>query len=325
MKKTIALMAAAVVMMILSLPGFTFASEKITLKFHLEDPPSTTYYLGLMKFKEEVEQKTNGDIIVEVYASGQLGSVKDALEGLQYGTIQCSAAATPAMATFVPEYDCLDFPFLFNDSARAHAVLDGEVGQWLSGLMLERTGIRVMGYMDTGFRNLYARKPIASLADFKGLKVRTMPSDIHMATFSALGAIPTPMDGREVFTALQQGTIDAAENAYSYIVAQKMNEAAGYVIASGHFFGNVAILISEKTYQSLTAEQRTIIDTAAVNCVAYQREAMEAANNKDKETLASLGMKVIEIDRAELRAAVQSVYDKYKGKVDPEIFAKITE
>lgn len=295
----------------------------ITLKFACDDTSTSSYYLAMLEFEKEVEEKSGGTIQVVCYGDAQLGSATETIEGMQMGTIECAFAATAALAPFVEEFAYVDAPFIFRDADHAHAVVDGEIGQWIGDLCVERQGIRLMGWYDTAFRNIYTTKEIRSVEDLKGLKIRTMQSDLHLQTFEALGCLPVAMSSSEVYTALSQHTIDAAENNYSYVLNQSLYEVIDYIINTEHFFGFCPIMISEQVYQSLTPEQQEIIMTAAANSVDYQRELCATQNEEAYAKLQEQGVEFIDLDRDALRAAVQSVYDNNQDLLKPEIIEKI--
>ncbi|MGI6031757.1 MAG: TRAP transporter substrate-binding protein [Eubacteriales bacterium] len=304
--------------------GSASTGAEMNLKFAYDDTTTASYYKGLQAFEQEVEEKTGGQIGVEIFADRQLGNAVDTIEGLKMGTIECTFASTAALSGFVPEFGVVDAPFIFRDAEHADAVVDGEIGQWLNQLTLEQQGIRILGYMDTGFRNIYSTKAVNGLSDMNGLKIRTMESEIHVATFEALGCIPSPMPSSEVYTGLSQGTIDAAENCYSYVVNQKLNEVVDYVIDTGHFYGFCPIMIAESVFQKMSEEQQQIILDAGTNCVAYQREiAAEDNDNARVKLQEELGVEVIEVDREELKEACQSVYEQFADVLDPEVIEKI--
>ena len=299
------------------------SGDVVTLKFACDDTTTSSYYLGIVEFEKEVEEKSGGSIQVDVYGDAALGNATDTIEGMQLGTIECVFASTAAVSQFVPECYYVDAPFIFRDADHAHAVVDGEIGKIVDDSALNNQGIRVLGWMDTGFRNIYSSKPIRSIDELKGLKIRTMQSDLHTATFEALGCLPTPMSSSEVYSGLSQGTIDAAENAYSYVLNQSLYEVAPYIINTGHFYAFCLIMMSEKVFQSLTPEQQEIVLTAADNCVAYQRELIAKQNSDAVAALEEKGVEFIDIDRDALREMCQSVYEKYADKLTPEIMEMI--
>ncbi|MDD3347167.1 TRAP transporter substrate-binding protein [Oscillibacter sp.] len=301
------------------------SGKQIVLKFACDDTTTSSYYIALEEFKKEVEEKSNGSIAVELYGDAALGNATDTIEGMQLGTIECVFASTAAVSAFVPEFYYVDAPFIFRDADHAHAVVDGEVGNTIAEACLNQQGIRILGWYDTGFRNIYTTKAIRSISDLKGLKIRTMQSDLHTATFEALGCLPTPMSSSEVYTSLSQGTIDAAENCYSYVVNQSMYEVCPYIINTGHFFGFCVIMISDSVYQAMTPEQQEIVTAAATNSVTFQRDLMEQQNTDAVSTLKDKGIEFIDLNRDELKEAVQSVYSSYSDKLDPAVMKTIED
>lgn len=302
----------------------TATGDTITLKFACDDTTSSAYYLALVEFEKEVEEKSGGSIQVDLYGDAQLGNATETIEGMQMGTIECAFTSTAALSAFVKEFGYVDAPFIFRDADHARAVVDGEIGQWIGDLCVQQQGIRVLGWYDTAFRNIYSTKPIRTLEDFKGLKIRTMQSDLHLQTFEALGCLPVSMSSSEVYTALSQGTIDAAENNIAYVKNQSMYDVIDYVILTGHFYAFCTISISEKVYQSMTPEQQEIVTTAAANSVAFERNLMDEQNEEARAFLEEQGVEFIDMDRAVLRDACQSVYDKNTNILDPAVIEKIT-
>lgn len=177
--------------------------------------------------------------------------------------------------------------------------------------------------MDTAFRNIYSSKAVRTVDDLKGLKIRTMQSDLHTATFEALGCLPTPMSSSEVYSSLSSGVIDAAENCYSYVLNQSMYEVAPYIINTEHFYGFCVIMMAEKIFQSLTAEQQQIILDASANCISFQRDLVAQQNSDAVDALKEKGVEFIDLDKAELQAKVEPVYEKYADKLPADIMEKI--
>lgn len=299
------------------------AAPAVTLKFACDDTTTSSYYLALEEFEKEVEEKSGGTIAVDLYGDAALGSATDTIEGMNLGTIECVFASTAAISAFVPEFYYVDAPFIFRNAEHAHAVVDGEVGEIIAQASMDGQGIRILGWYDTGFRNIYSTKAVRSIDELKGLKIRTMESDLHTATFESLGCMPTPMSSSEVYTSLSQGTIDAAENCYSYVVNQSMYEVCPYIINTGHFYGFCVIMIAEKVFQSLTPEQQEIVTTAAANSVTYQRDLIDQQNTEAADFLAEKGIEFIDLDRDALKETAQSVYTNYADRLDSEIMEKI--
>lgn len=260
-------------------PETEASGDTVTLKFACDDTQSSSYYIALEQFEKEVEEKTNGAVQVELYGDAQLGNATDTIEGVQLGTIECAFASTAAVSQFVPEFYYVDAPFIFRDADHAHAVVDGEVGQIIGDASIEKQGIRVLGWMDTAFRNIYS--------------------------------------------SLSSGVIDAAENCYSYVLNQSMYEVAPYIINTEHFYGFCVIMMAEKIFQSLTAEQQQIILDASANCISFQRDLIAQQNSDAVDALKEKGVEFIDLDKAELQAKVEPVYEKYSDKLPADIMEKI--
>lgn len=299
-------------------------AAEYNIRFGHDDSDTSTYHYGLVKFKELVEERSGGRVSVEVFPSGQLGSSRDMIEGLQMGTLECAFAVTAVMTNFMPEYNILDAPFIFRDYQHAYAVVDGEIGQELDALWLKKQNCRIMGYMDVGFRHIYSSKPVRGINDIKGLKIRTMQSKLNMAVFNKLGGIATPMAGNEVFTALQQKTIDAAENAVQYVYHQKLYEVTPYITYTGHFYNFCAIMIAENYYQSLPKDIQDIIMSSAKDCVEFQRQLSRDFNEEATIKLKGLGVEFIDsIKREDLVEAVSSIYTEFANVLPPATVERI--
>ena len=283
-------------------------------------------YLGLLKFKEIVEEKTNGQIIVETYHSGQLGDDRTMTEALQLGTQEVVIPSTAPLANFVPEFSVFDFPFLFPNEQVADKVLDGEVGQKFLDKLSDQNLVG-LSYWENGFRQVSNSKtPIASAADFKGLKLRTMENDLHLEAFRALGANPTPMAFTELFTAMQQGTVDGQENPFATIYLSKFYEVQDYVSNTNHIYSPFVFLMSKTFYDGLTEEQQKIVKDASVEAGLYERQLNREANAKYIEDLQAEGVTYTEISPeayAEMKELVQPVIDKYADKIGKDIVQEV--
>lgn len=283
-------------------------------------------YLGLVKFKEIVEEKTEGQIIVETYHSGQLGDDRTMTEALQLGSQEVTIPSTAPLANFVPEFSVFDFPFLFPSEEVADKVLDGEVGQKFLA-MLDSQNLVGLTYWENGFRQVSnSKQAIASAADFKGLKLRTMENDLHLEAFRALGANPTPMAFTELFTALQQGTVDGQENPFATIYLSKFSEVQKHVSNTNHIYSPFVFLMSKEFYDGLTEEQQVIVKEAAVEAGLYERKLNREANVKYLTDLQAEGVTYTEIQPeqyAEMKELVQPTIDKYAEKIGKDIVDEV--
>lgn len=285
-------------------------------------------YKGLLKFKEIVEEKTNGSIVVETYPSAQLGDDRTTAEGIQLGTLEVTIPSTAPMVNFVPEMAVFDIPFLFPDEKTADAVLDGPVGQKLME-KFESQQMVALAYWENGFRNLTNSKhEVKSMADFKGLKIRTMENEFHIEAFKRLGANPTPMAMGEVFTALQQGTVDGQENPFPTIYLEGFYEVQDYVTDTKHIYSPFIFLMGKKFYDGLTEEEQTIVKEAAIEAGKYEREMIREENENSLKGLKEKGMTYTELTpeaREEMKKAVQPVVDKISDKVGKELVDEIRQ
>ncbi|SFR06375.1 TRAP transporter substrate-binding protein [Desulfoscipio geothermicus] len=299
------------------------AEGKIILKAGHAVAESHPYHLGLEKFKQIVEEKTGGQVQIDIYANGTIGSERDMIEGLQLGTIDLVLTSTGPVINFVPEMGVVDLPFLFSSREHAYQVLDGEIGQDL----LEQFGdIGIVGlaFWENGFRNLTnSERPINSVEDIQGLKIRTMENEVHQAAFKELGADPTPMAWGEVYTALQQKTIDGQENPIPIIYNMKIYEVQKYLALTGHFYSPALLLIGQKSLDKLSPEQQNIIKKAAVEAATYEREQIKVQEDEQLAKLEEKGMVITRPDKNALREATMAVYEKYEGRFGKDTIQKI--
>jgi len=285
-------------------------------------------YKGLLKFKEIVEEKTDGQIIIETYHSGQLGDDRTMTEALQLGSQEVTIPSTAPLANFVPEFGIFDFPFLFPTVEVADDVLDGEVGKKILD-KLESQNLVGLAYWENGYRDVTNSKhAIATAADFKGLKLRTMENELHLEAFRALGANPTPMAFTELFTAMQQKTVDGQENPLATIYLQKYYEVQSHVSNTNHVYSPFVFLMSKSFYDDLTEEQQKIVREAAVEAGVYERQLNREANEENLADLQSEGIIYTEVTpeaREEMKQLVQPTIDKFTEKIGKEIVNEVYE
>lgn len=285
-----------------------------------------THYgtVSLEKMKEYLEEHTDS-LTVEIYPNNAIGNDKDVLEAIQYGTATLNIPTPAVMANFVPAYNLLSLPFIFEDAEAAHELLDGDWGRKLRA-SAESAGFQVLGIGDYGFRQLTSgKKEIKSLADYAGMKIRVMQNDLHIATYEALGANPTPMASGEVFTALQQKVVDGQENPLSNIYSQKFNEVQSFILKDNHVCDFLVFAFSKEFYDGLTPEEQTALQEAVDLAVAYTREQC-AATDAECEAIMAKDMTITEITpdfRAECVAAVESIWDEFGNAADAELYAEM--
>ncbi|MDR3331171.1 MAG: DctP family TRAP transporter solute-binding subunit [Synergistaceae bacterium] len=256
---------AAFLFVFSSVSAPAFGAPKVMKIAHTLPESHFTQWTLIEYIKKPVEEKTNGSIVVEVYPNAQLGGDRQATEAVQLGTIEMTATAAAIVSGFETQFTVLDFPYLFKDKPTAYRALDGELGQRLNDLLPKGQGMRNLVFMENGMRHVTNnRGPISKPEDLKGLKIRTMENPVHQATFKILGANPTPINFGELYTALQQKTVDAQENALPMVFSGKFYEVQKFLSLTGHFYAPSVLLINEDFWQSLTDEERKIIQDAAV-------------------------------------------------------------
>lgn len=288
-----------------------------------EDYVST---VSLKKFAEEVKEKTNGRIEIDIYAGGQLGEEASCIEQVQMGALDFTKSSMGALTSYNETLSVLGLPYLFKSTDHMWRVLNSEIGQaWLDSM--SGTGMVGLGWIDTGSRCFYSVDPLESVADFKGVKIRSMTSSIYVDTIEALGATAITMPANDVYSALQTGVVSAAENVIPAIIDRSHQELCHYLLLDAHNFLPEMILVSESVWNGLSAEDQAIVLECVRNFEENHRAAQAAADEAAIETLTNADMTVIEVDETfknALREAEQTVYDKY-GAGNEELIKEIEE
>ncbi|MCM3790536.1 TRAP transporter substrate-binding protein [Domibacillus indicus] len=278
--------------------------------------------LGAKKFKEIVEEKSEGKFDVSLYFNNQLGDDLQTVNNLKAGTQELGVISTSPLTSMVKEFGVFDLPFAFNTEEEAYAVLDGSVGTQLLEKLPDQKLIG-LGYWENGFRNMTNSKhPIETLEDFKGLKIRTMPNEVHLDVFNKLGSNPLPMAFSEVFTAMETKTIDGQENPLPTIELNKFNEVQTYLSMTNHVYTPFIFMASEKFWNELSEDERTIIQEAVIESGKYQREQNLEQNKASLEKLKELGMKVNEFsdeEKEKVKEAIAPVIEKHSAQIGQEL------
>lgn len=310
------MLAAAGALLLLMAP--VHAQEK-TLKFGHAAASKHLFQDGMQIFADKVAAKTNGALKIEIYGDRQLGDDKQLLEGLQIGTIDGALVSTPTipLSLGLVGFDALQLPFTVASYEDMSAALTAPIGQKLLD-SLEGSSIKGLGYVEAGQRHFLSRtKPVATLADFAGLKTRIVPIPLHKTTWEAVGVSPIGMAYGEVYSALETGTIDAVEINLSSVRTESLYQTAKHATLTGHYFWPGAIMMSEMGFDALSPEMQKALVEAGAETTA---EAYKLASAQEAETIAFLkenGVTVTELaDLAEMRATTQPVVDAWLAK-DP--------
>lgn len=294
------------------------AEDAIVLKFSDCHSPTATNHLALQKMAEEVARQTEGRIQIELYPSSQLGDVKPSMEAVQMNTLDMAISNQAVLGSVVPECAVMGAPFLYETDDQIANALNGELGERL-GELAEEQNIHIVAYLPTGFRNVFSTKPVRSIGDFKGLKIRTMENPVDMGTFNTLGAIATPMAYGELFTAIQQKTVDGGENALSNIATDGFSEVAKYVTLTGHFYNVCPLIMSGSAIEKIPEDLRETFFKACRDGAEAGRQLCMQANEDAIAQLEEAGVEVIEIDREELKTATQGLYEEYADRLPQEL------
>lgn len=285
---------------------------------------------GADYFAKLVDEATGGKIKIEVYPNSQLGDNRAMLESLQQGTIDMSLPAVANLAAFTEATKVFDLPFLFESDEHAEAVLDGEIG---TGILedLGNAGLVGLAWWLQGWRELTTDNiEFHKAGDLGGAKIRVQDNEVHIATWEALGGSATTLAFSELFTALQQKTINCEENPLSNIKLSGFSEVQNYVIMTNHVYDPIPLVMSKKTWDSLDPAAQEIIQQAAIDARDYERDFAadyDAALLKEWEPDGS-GPDVIiltDAEKAALREAVQPVYDKYADSIGADLIKQIQD
>ncbi|GEN23503.1 periplasmic substrate-binding transporter [Halomonas cupida] len=304
----------------LALPSL--AAQTITVGHTTAD--TSHYSAGVDAFKERLEELSEGEFTVQEHAAGALGGERAMIEGLQIGTIDAVITSTGPLGNFVPETYVLDLPFLFTDYDNARCVLDGEIGQDLLDMMGNHDLVG-LAWTENGFRHMTnSKRDVSAPEDAQGLKIRTMENKMHMAAFEELGVHPTPMAFPEVFTALQQGTVDGQENPISVILTSNLWEVQDYLSLTGHVYSPAIMLASPILWEGLSEEQQGWFLEAAQAGAAATREMVSRLETEGVEELREKGMTVVDdIDKSQFQAAVEPSYTVYTDEYGSEWLDRI--
>jgi tripartite ATP-independent transporter DctP family solute receptor len=297
--------------------------KQVVLKLGHAVAPEHPYHLGAVRYSELVAQRTKNKVKIDVYPSTQLGNERDMVEGLQLGTIDLVVTSTGPLGGFVPRMFVVDLPFLFRDRAHAYKVLDGPIGRELLDAFSAK-GIQGLAFWENGFRQITnSVRPIEKPEDLKGIKIRTMENKVHLSAFRAFGASPTPMAWSEVYTALQQKTIDAQENPIAIIYFQKIYEVQKYLASTGHFYSPTPLLMSLKAFNNLPKNIQKIMLDTAMECATYERNLLRDNEAKQLAEIKAKGMQVTLPNKKPFLDAAAPVYKEFESQFGKETIGRI--
>ncbi len=326
-KLVVVLVALALAVSGLALAGRAGAQQPIVIKLGNVQSTEDTVQSGLKKFAELVNERTKGQIQVQIFPASQLGTEQELLEGVQLGTIHMFEGSTGSVGRFLPDLEAFAAPYVFRDPDHMLKVVRGPIGQELADRLVKSKGMRIL---DLGwlFGNRYLTtksKPIYKPEDLKGVKIRVQPTGIYLETIKAMGANPTTMDFKEVYLGLQSGVIDGQENPPSVIYTNKLFEVQKYLMLTAHITQNQAIVINDKFFQGLSPEFRKILTQAAYDAGNYQNDLVLKSEKEYLDKLKEKGMVIVQPDVNAFREATKDVYKKFADKWEPRLVERIRE
>ncbi len=279
---------------------------------------------AMVYMAERVREKSGGRMIVEIYPSEQLGSEKESIEALQLGYMAMTKTSSAPIEGFVPKMKIFGIPYLFRDSEHFWKVMKGPIGKELL-LAGESKGLRGLCYYDAGARSFYAKKAINSPADLKGLKIRVQSSIMSMKMIDAMGGSSTPIPFGELYTALDQGVVDGAENNPPSFYTSRHYEVCKFYSLDEHTMLPDILAISTRVWNKLTPQFQQVLQEAVDESVEYQRKIWTEAELNDLKTVEQAGVKIIHPDKVPFQTAVKSVWDEFNGTDIGELIKRIQE
>jgi tripartite ATP-independent transporter DctP family solute receptor len=300
------------------------ASAQTVLKIGYAVPTASHYGVGATVFCEEMEKGTQGRYKCQHFPSAALGGEREMIEAVQLGTQDIVVTSTGPLGNFAPEVKIFDIPFLFRDYAHARAVLDGPIGQDVLS-KLPAKGLVGLAWAENGFRHMTnSKRPIMVADDAKGLKMRTMENKVHMDGYKTFGILPTPMAFPELFTALQQGTVDGQENPIPVIMAAKFSQVQKHLSLTGHVYSPAIALISPAVYNKLSDADKKAFQEAAKKSAAAQRKKVNDDEDNGIAQLKKDGMQIVEkVDGESFRKAIAPAYSGFAKEFGADKIAAI--
>jgi tripartite ATP-independent transporter DctP family solute receptor len=328
--KMIIVMAVLMCMVLLQTPEPANSQQAgpsqkiINIKFGHNHPLNGPGHIGALVFQKEVETRSNDAMKVQIFPNMQLGSNREQMEGVQQGSIQVDLQPSATVGNILPEMQLLDLPFLFPNEKVMWKVLDGDWGKKLYA-KAEAKGLVIKGFTTSGFKQITANKPIKQLEDLKGMKMRVLDSPLLIAQYKAWGSNAVPIDFAELYNSLQQKVVDGQENNHWTNVTKRFYEVQTDLTVTDHGPLLLTYMINKNWYDKLTADQKKIVDEAAMKDIAADREAMIKQDQESLKVIQSK-MKIYDMptsERARLKAAAEPCFKMMQDKFGVQAVADL--
>jgi TRAP-type transport system periplasmic protein len=323
-KKIFSVKVAFVLCLVFTLTtGYSSSAEKassdkktdpIVIKAgHVVDVKSA-YHMGLVKLNELLQERLNGRYVLKIHPNSQLGGERDLVEGVSLGSINMAVSAGAVVANFVPSLDAAEVPYLIRSVKHADRVFLGDIGKQLMA-DIDAKGMKCLAIWESGFRNVSNNlRPINSVNDFKGMKIRTMETRMHQDLFRALDSVVVAMSWSEAYSALQQRAIDGVEPPTLLTYTLKVQEVCKNFAVTEHIYTSSPVLLSIKIWNSLSSEDQKIFMECAYDAGIYEREYNRKVEKECEENLAKAGVKITHPDKGPIIKKIEPLYKNYEAK-----------
>lgn len=305
----------------------TNSAEEVTLKVGYMFGPDSAVDEGAKKFAELVDEKSDGQVKIDLYNNGTLGGDREMMESMQTGMIDMTIIGDTAISMFAPEYEGIITPYVIRDIDHLHNVLASEIGAELEEEFLNNLDSTVLDWWDRNPRNLTANKAVETPDDLKGLKLRVPEIPVFIDAWKELGANPTPVSGEELFSALESGVVDGQENPLDAIYTHNMYEVQSHVMLTEHVIAPIMVFIGNKTLDGLSEDVQNIIREAAVEAGEFQRQLVKDLDDEYIEKLEEVGTTIVEIDKELFAEKLMeaNLEENYADKWKPNLIQDISE
>lgn len=308
---------AALVGAAITLGTTTSAYAATTLKLSHNHPRDHVVHKAMDYMAKEVNKLTDGEVRIRIYPDAQLGTQRESMELMQNGALDMVKSNAAELEAFSPAYSAFNLPYLFRDKEHHYQVTDGEIGREILDSSVD-SGFIGVTYYDAGARSFYTSKPINTPDDLKGLKIRVQPSPSAIAMVKALGGNPTPLAYGELYTALQQGVVDAAENNIPSFSLSRHSEVSKFFSLDEHTMVPDVLVISTNSYNKLNPEQQKALMKAALESSELMKKLWSESEAKERERAEKMGVTFVEPNKATFVQAVQPMYQDIE-KTNPQL------
>ncbi|PSW22034.1 TRAP transporter substrate-binding protein [Photobacterium sanctipauli] len=288
-----------------------------TFKLSHNHPRDHAVHQAMDHMAKEVRKLTDGEVRIRIYPDAQLGTQRESMELMQNGALEMVKTNAAELEAFAPAYAAFNLPYLFRDKSHYYNVKEGEVGEEILASSRD-SGFIGVTYYDAGARSFYTSKPINTPEDLKGLKIRVQPSPSAIAMVNALGGSPTPLAYGELYTALQQGVVDAAENNIPSFSLSRHSEVSKYFSLDEHTMVPDVLVISTKAYDALSDEHKDALKTAADSSMELMKKLWAESEAEERAKAEKMGVEFVKPNKTAFVEAVQPMYDELE-KTNPEL------